>query len=275
MKDTTGIPPTRTSPNLPTVPSQSQSTTSGSKANSLQETWAGSNVPVEYGLPQALIQSLYASVSFCLPCYKDPLVKLLVSDVSNFKGSGRIDQNDLRQLYGNGRTDEENFLSNFILDEYLLLLQKTSEVRGFKTEVVGWEKFERGSPSMLGRQLQTNGEIKEKDAIHVPCNSLGSEHWFLLVVQPKQKLIAVLDSLPGDFVKPTAQAAITKMCEVLHQADDTFDRHQWKFVTNNRKEIPLQKNGYDCGVFVSLYARCLVDKGSSMIKQTFLISGKT
>ena len=61
-------------------------------------------------------------------------------------------------------------------------------------------------------------------------------------------------------------AAINKMCNALQQADESFDKCHWKFYPNNHNDIPVQGNGYDCGVFVSLYARCLVSKGS-MIKQ--------
>ena len=139
------------------------------------------------------------------------MVRLLVSDTSTFKGNSLIDQSDLRYLYGNGKTDKENFISNFIV-EYLLLLQKASEADGLQTKVLRWEQFERGSLSMLTQLLQKNGEVKEQDVILVPCSPIGSKHWSLLGVQPQQKLLAVLDSLPGDFVKPSTNAAINKMC---------------------------------------------------------------
>ena len=85
--------------------------------------------------------------------------------------------------------------------------------------------------------------------ILVLCSPIGSKHWSLLVVQPQQKLLAVLDSLPGDFVKPSTNAAINKMCNALQQADEGFDTRHWKFYTNNHNDVPVQGNGYDCGVF--------------------------
>ena len=105
---------------------------------------------------------------------------------------------------------------------------------------------------MLAQLMQRNGEIKDQ-VILVPCNPMGTKHWFLLLVQPQQKLLAVLDSLPGYFVKPTTKAAINKMFNVLQQADyESFDKHQWKFVTNSHVSIPVQGNGYDCGVCLSV-----------------------
>ena len=152
------------------------------------------------------------------------MVRLLVNDTSTFKGNSLIDQSDLRHLYGNGKTNKENFISNFII-EYLLLLQKAS---GLQTKVLRWEQFERGSLSMLTQLSQKNGEVKEQDVILVPCSPIGSKHWSLLVVQPQQKLLAVLDSLPGDFIKPSTNAAINKMCNALRQADESFDKHHWE-----------------------------------------------
>ena len=262
---------TTTHPTSANPPMNNQAVISGDKAaQTPQKTSAkgnNSHVNVTYGLPESLNQPFAASATFSLPTYSLPLVELLVSDASNFKGSSLIDQNDLRHLYGNGKTDEEKFLSNFIIDEYFRLLQKASEADGLKTKVLKWELFERGSLVMLAQLMQRNGEFKDQDVILVPCNPMGTKHWFLLLVQPQQKLLAVLDSLPGYFVKPTTKAAINKMCNVLQQADyESFDKHQWKFVTNSHVSIPVQGNGYDCGVFVCLYARCLVSKGL-MIKQ--------
>ena len=253
-------------------PMPNQAVISGEeKAQILQETVAVPNniqVNVAYGLPQSLSQSLASSSNFSLPILSLPLVKLLVSDSSSFRGSSLIDLNDLSHLYGNGKTDEKKFLSNFIMDEYFCLLQKASEADGLKTKVLQWERFDRGSVAMLAQMIQRNGAFKDQDVFLVPWSSLGTKHWFFFLVHPQQKLLAILDSLPGSFVKPTTNSAINKMCNVLGKADcESFNKKQWKYVTNSHHDIPTQGNGYDCGVFVCLYARCIVRKGS-MIKQS-------
>ena len=40
--------------------------------------------------------------------------------------------------------------------------------------------------------------------------------------------------------------------------DRSLDINQWQFFANQARDLPQQSNSYDCGVFVSLYARCLV-----------------
>ena len=49
-------------------------------------------VNVAYGLPQSGSQSFSSSSTFSLPIFSLPLVRLLVSDASSFKGSTLIDQ---------------------------------------------------------------------------------------------------------------------------------------------------------------------------------------
>lgn len=145
---------------LSNPPIHNQPVVSGDKGAPKSQETASNNIHAEYGLQQSLNQSLVASATFLLPCYTDPLAKLLFSDPRNFKGSSLIDQNDLRCLNGNGKTDDENFLFNFITDEYLL--QKPSEANGLKRKVLLWEQFERGSLSMLARLFQKMERLKIK-----------------------------------------------------------------------------------------------------------------
>lgn len=85
---------------------------------------------------------------------------------------------------------------------------------------------------------------------------------------PSTKLLAVRGSFPGSFVKPTTNSAINKMCNVLEKPEcKSFGKKQWKYVTNSHHDIPAKENGYDCGVFICLYARCMVRK-RSMINQS-------
>lgn len=63
--------------------------------------------------------------------------------------------------------------------------------------------FEKGESSLVAEHLQQGESPFMQDLILIPCNPTCSEHWFLLTVLPKKKLVIVQDSLAGDFVKPT------------------------------------------------------------------------
>ena len=59
--------------------------------------------------------------------------------------------------------------------------------------------------------------LLEQDFIFILCCPEGGDHWCLLVAQPKQKLMAFLDSMAGDYVKPTATTAMGKMWSLLQK----------------------------------------------------------
>ena len=97
--------------------------------------------------------------------------------------------------------------------------------------------------------------------ILAPCCPITTDHWFLIAAFPQKNLIIALDCLAGDFVKPSVKASMLKMWEVLEKVDINLDVSQWQFAVNKPNDLPQQSNSFDCGVFISLYARCLVAEG--------------
>lgn len=110
-----------------------------------------------------------------------------------------------------------------------------------------------------GRELlKGNAHLMEQDFVLVPCNPDQSQYWFLLAVLPKQRQMLILDSKAGAFTKPTAQNTIEKMWRLLLEVDNSLEANQWHFYSNTPADIPQQHNGYDCGVYICLFARCLL-----------------
>ena len=175
-----------------------------------------------------------------------------------FAGTKVIDSTDLVALRGGRPTSEENYLTNFVIESYLDLIAKQGTLQGSKVECIGWECFEKA----VGRRpakdvLARNAPLLQQDIVLVPCNTENSQHWFLLALLPKQFQILVLDSLAGNFIKPTAKRAITKMWMLLNELDATTDASHWNFIANKPTDLPQQQNDFDCGVYVCMYARCL------------------
>ena len=90
--------------------------------------------------------------------------------------------------------------------------------------------------------LERHTPLMQQDIVLVPCYSEHSQHWFLLALMPKQFQILVLDSMAGNFIKPAAIKAITKMWMLANELDTTIDASQWKFITNKPIDIPQQQN---------------------------------
>lgn len=177
-----------------------------------------------------------------------------------FKGRGIINKHDLDSLVGGHTNSKDNYLTNFVIDEYLQILKATRE----DVSVISWEIFER---FVVKKLLAEKENLLKQEIILVPCNSINSEHWFLTVVLPQEKLIAVLDSMPGNFVKPNGEASIKKMWMLLQMVDSSLDEREWQFVANKPGDLPQQNNKFDCGVFASLYARYLVTNSVMLVDQ--------
>ena len=69
-----------------------------------------------------------------------------------------------------------------------------------------------------------------------------------------------MDSLQGSSVKPTHKVAVQNMWKLLKEIDPSLDdeTNEWRFVSNANGQLPQQENGYDCGVYALIYARCLL-----------------
>ena len=104
-------------------------------------------------------------------------------------------------------------------------------------------------------------KMMQQFIVLIPCNPLGTQHWFLLAVLPKNHEILVLDSLAGGFVKPTAKITVNKMWTLLAELDSSLDASQWNFYFNRPTDLPQQQNDYDYGVFTCLrVCKMLVQK---------------
>ena len=231
------------------------------KADSYQQISSGdgdgsnSDILIVLGFPSQIKDYLNKGCANfeCHPCTSS-LVHLIMGEGVDFEGDPLIDVSDLRALEGSLPQDDLKWLSNFVIDSYLQIVK--GECTG--VEVIGWEEFEKGVGKKTKEQLlQGKGNLFEQDMVFFPCNDINSEHWFLGVVLPKEKTIIVLDSLPQEFIKPTAIKRVGNMMAFLHEIDMSISKDQWSFYTNKPGEIPQQVNQFNCGVFTCLYARCL------------------
>ena len=137
-----------------------------------------------------------------------------------------IDGQDLESLYGCKPCEEDNYLTNFVIEAYLQLIPTASLSKGLDVEILGWGAFEKGfGKKPIQDLLKGKGPLMNQDVVLVPCNPGNSKHWFLLVVLPKEKDVLVLDSKAGSFTKPTTENAISKMWKLLQQLDSS----QWTF----------------------------------------------
>ncbi|CAH8358823.1 unnamed protein product [Eruca vesicaria subsp. sativa] len=87
------------------------------------------------------------------------------------------------------------------------------------------------------------------DIIFVPIH--GGVHWTLAVINKRECKFLYLDSLNGS--DPTVLTAVAKyfVDEVKDKNGKTIDVGSWDMECV--KDLPLQQNGYDCGMFMLKY----------------------
>ena len=129
----------------------------------------------------------------------------MLNGTVTFKGNSIIDDNDLQSLYGQKTQDEDNYLTNFVIEAYLQLITIKGMSQGKKAKFLEWETFEKGfSKRLVQEYFKGKAPLMEQDIVLVPCNPGQSKHWFLLVALPKEKQILVLDSMAASFTKSSA-----------------------------------------------------------------------
>ena len=116
--------------------------------------------------------------TFAFPLYKEPFVQFLLDDTARFKGNALIDKKDLQGFIGGNTTDEENYLSNFIIDEYFQLLVTEASAQGLQVEAIGWDTFGK----VVGHRpanniLKEKAPLLEQDIVLVPLNPGLIKHW--------------------------------------------------------------------------------------------------
>lgn len=234
----------------------------GSKTPGAFKNCPVSNIEIDEGLPDDLLPLFNSSTTFRLPHFLDCNVTAILDGVIKFEGSAMISREDRKALCGIDvpKYPREKYLSNFVIDEYLSLIKSECEKKGTTTvETLSWETFEKGVGSVSAITfLKGKSSLLHQDAVLIPCNDSQSEHWTLLVVLPKKKLILYLDSLAADIIKPLADKSISKVALLIKELDNSVDISKWKFCVNTKDDVPQQSNSYDCGAFICLYARCLL-----------------
>ena len=102
------------------------------------------------------------------------------------------------------------------------------------------------------------GDLFQLRTIFVPVH-VSNQHWILVVLHMNQKRIEIYDSMTAH-LKDTIRCRIRK--RLLQYLNDEHkrlhnrsmpDQHLWR-LDHSGRDVPQQKNGFDCGVFVCVFA---------------------
>ncbi|XP_043269143.1 putative ubiquitin-like-specific protease 1B [Venturia canescens] len=157
-----------------------------------------------------------------------------------------IKQQDLETLNGT------NWLNDEVINNYLELIsdEKTYAMSSFffpRLHVNGYEAVKRWTRKV---------NIFKFEKMIVPIN-LGN-HWCLAVIDFLARNIVYYDSFGRENPKYLITLQNYLVEEAKNKGEGPIQIEEWSLVT--KMNIPRQTNGYDCGVFVCLYAKHVIER---------------
>ncbi|KAI9506403.1 hypothetical protein BX070DRAFT_219878 [Coemansia spiralis] len=159
------------------------------------------------------------------------------------------------------------WLNDEVINFYMQLIISRSEKNPALPKVHAFNTFFfstlRESGYARVRRWTRRIKLFEKDLVIVPVH-LGV-HWCCAVVDFRHKTIKYYDALLGD-----NQEALELLMDYLHEeckdkCKEGFDSSGWSMECD--KQVPRQKNGYDCGVFAITFAEYVSRNASFAFSQ--------
>ena len=199
-------------------------------ANGNNNTLSAAIIKIQHYIPQHLQLLFDVSKPFTLPYHLQYRADAVAKGVPSFHDHSIINDTDLKALFSQNSIEKNNWLSNFVTDNYLEIMRNKYSMENFKIKTITWKRFEKAIDVVPTKQIWKEGDsLWQQVIIFIPCNSFQSEHWFPLAVIPKKKQVVSLNSKAGDFVKPTIHDALLKMGSLLVALDESIDLSEWVF----------------------------------------------
>ncbi|XP_078610377.1 uncharacterized protein LOC144881295 [Branchiostoma floridae x Branchiostoma japonicum] len=150
-----------------------------------------------------------------------------------------------------------------IIEEYLEVIQtsapKTCKIEYFNYNVYLNKLRTRPVFDNYKSNQKTQKDIQGSDIVFMPVHQ--ANHWGLLVYYPKKKWVILFDSLQVSCcINQKTAFERAKRFLTFYLPESELNWKDWTFYMPSPDEIPQQKNGDDCGVFVCQYAFHLANK---------------
>ena len=172
-----------------------------------------------------------------------------VADIDDIHVGGK----DINTLYG------FQHVNDTIIDFYLQAIVRRSAQNKQWPKCCALNSFFCQNLRKFGyksiRKWTKNLDIFSFDKIFIPVHFLIPTHWCLATIDLKTQTISMYDSLGKDRDDILKLFPNFLESEHLDKRKSSFDASAFKLV--NVKDIPLQENGWDCGMFVLKYAEYL------------------
>ncbi|XP_043270475.1 sentrin-specific protease-like [Venturia canescens] len=168
------------------------------------------------------------------------------NDNNGQQSTRKVKEEDLQTLEGT------RWLNDEIINSYFDLISKE---RTFGQRVYAMSSFFFPRLHLNGyeavRRWTKKINIFKYDKVLVPVH-LGN-HWCLAIINFENKTIIYYDSFKGKNPRYLETLLQYLIKEAGQKEEKPIIKEEWHLAT--KQDIPRQTNGYDCGVFVCMYAR--------------------
>ncbi|XP_043276018.1 sentrin-specific protease-like [Venturia canescens] len=174
---------------------------------------------------------------------------------ANTEGSKRENNDTKIQAKSLKTLKDKNWLNDEVINAYFELIAKRANQNPDKCKKVYcmntffFPRLQSGGYEAV-RRWTKKIKIFSFDLILVPIH-LGN-HWCLATIDMKDSKIKYYDSLFGENIDCLTRLFDYITCKAAEEECTNWQPEMWNFVF--KKKIPKQRNGYDCGVFVCLFA---------------------
>lgn len=161
----------------------------------------------------------------------------------------------------------DQWLNDSIINFYFAMLAERSEQNKklptiYCFDTFFFKKLEEGYGNV--KRWTKNAEVFSKEILLVPVHR--GNHWCLAVIDFRKKSIEYYDSLGDKNDKQQMFVCLNKLLNWL--SEESIDKRQVKLDTQEwrisyRTDIPQQRNGSDCGMFVCRFAE-YVSRGAEI-----------
>ena len=156
----------------------------------------------------------------------------------------QITRKDLRSLC------YPNYVNDTIVDEYLMMIKARNPDNFVVLNSYFFQRLDELGLEEGMEQTKTwiKEDLRSKENILIPI--CKNDHWRLVHIDTKQKIVYYLDSIIGSRKNSSAPRIIKEFIEKYY----TEKGEACQFKVKVRWDIPSQHNGVDCGVFLCAYA---------------------
>ena len=169
-----------------------------------------------------------------------------------------IRRENMKSLY------RSNYMDGTIADEYFLMIKARDPGRIAVMSTYFYWKFDRETFEVAYEETRRwiKEDLRTKDSILIPV--CKSDHWRLIHIDTKKKVVEYLDSIVGTRKTTAAPRLMKRFVEKYYEEKGETCSFRTKILQN----IPIQGNGFDCGIFMLTFAERLSRKANFNFHQS-------